>query len=212
MGGIIRPRSDYRELALLSHEQLAHCRLLVAGDVMLDRYWFGEVERISSEAPVPVVRVRTCEEGLGGAANVARNMTSLGAHAALLGVVGQDEARFALDRLLKEAGITAHLEFDASLATTVKLRIIGQQQQVVRADFESRPDGDVLLAMRSLRAYFQSMSRRPVGLRQRRAHAYHAHDRSGTYCGSTGACRSQGGRVLALGRCQRYNSKAQRAA
>src|SRR5258706_15831130 len=71
---------------------LATRRLLVVGDVMLDRYWFGEVERISPEAPVPVVRVRTTEERLGGAANVARNVVSVGARAGLLSVVGADEA------------------------------------------------------------------------------------------------------------------------
>jgi len=97
---------------LFSHEQLAHCRLLVVDDIMLNRYWFGEVDRISPEAPVPVVGVRTSEERLGGAANVARNLSALGAHVVLLGVVGQDEAGLALDRLLKEAGITAHLHVD----------------------------------------------------------------------------------------------------
>lgn len=115
---------------------------------MLDRYWFGEVDRISPEAPVPVVRVRTCEERLGGAANVARNMSALGAHVALLGVVGQDEAGLVVHRLLKEAGITAHLHV-TSPPTTVKVRVIGRQQQIVRADFESRPEGDVLLANRN---------------------------------------------------------------
>ena len=68
------------------------CRVLVVGDVMLDRYWFGEVNRISPEAPVPVVRIAHTEERLGGAANVARNLAALGAHTALLGVVGTDEA------------------------------------------------------------------------------------------------------------------------
>src|ERR1700704_118600 len=87
-------------------------RLLVVGDVMLDRYWFGEVERISPEAPVPVVRVRSTEERLGGAANVARNVVSVGARAGLLSVVGADEAGTALSRLIDGAGIAAHLHTD----------------------------------------------------------------------------------------------------
>jgi rfaE bifunctional protein kinase chain/domain len=119
--------------------------ILVAGDVMLDRYWFGEVERISPEAPVPVVSIRHTEERLGGAANVARNMTSLGARAGLLSVVGKDEAAHALKRLLETASVDAHLHADDSLPTTVKLRVIARRQQMLRADFESQPDHDVLL-------------------------------------------------------------------
>src|SRR5882757_11041166 len=82
---------------------LRRVRVLVVGDVMLDRYWFGEVERISPEAPVPVVRVRSTEERLGGAANVARNVVSVGARAGLLSVVGADEAGTALSRLIDGA-------------------------------------------------------------------------------------------------------------
>jgi len=112
---------------------------------MLDRYWFGEVERISPEAPVPVVSIHRTEERLGGAANVARNMTSLGAKAGLLAVIGRDEAAKAVSRLLGESAVTAHLHQDDNLPTTVKLRIIGRRQQMLRADFESQPDHDVLL-------------------------------------------------------------------
>lgn len=119
--------------------------ILVAGDVMLDRYWFGEVDRISPEAPVPIVAIRETDERLGGAANVARNMTSLGAQAGLLAVLGRDEAAAAVCRLLREASIAAHLHEDHALATTVKLRILGRRQQMLRADFESQPDRDVLL-------------------------------------------------------------------
>ena len=112
---------------------------------MLDRYWFGEVDRISPEAPVPIVAIRETDERLGGAANVARNMTSLGAQAGLLAVLGRDEAAAAVCRLLREASIAAHLHEDHALATTVKLRILGRRQQMLRADFESQPDRDVLL-------------------------------------------------------------------
>ncbi|GAB4471876.1 MAG: D-glycero-beta-D-manno-heptose-7-phosphate kinase [Burkholderiaceae bacterium] len=121
-------------------------RVLVVGDVMLDRYWFGEVERISPEAPVPVVRIQRTEERLGGAANVARNVVALGARAGLLTVVGDDEAGRALVRLLDASGIAPYAHTDAQMATTVKLRVIGRRQQMLRADFETQPDGEVLLA------------------------------------------------------------------
>jgi len=111
---------------------------------MLDRYWFGQVERISPEAPVPVVRVSTTEERLGGAANVARNITALGAGATLLSVVGNDEPGRAVAGLLQQAGVVDHLHVDPALATTVKLRVIGRQQQIARIDFESAPVAEVL--------------------------------------------------------------------
>jgi rfaE bifunctional protein kinase chain/domain len=124
----------------------AACRVLVVGDVMLDRYWFGDVERISPEAPVPVVLVRRVEERPGGAANVARNIDALGGRATLLSVIGEDEAGLALDRLVREGGIRASLHRDAQLSTTVKLRVIGQQQQLLRVDFERAPGHEVLAA------------------------------------------------------------------
>ncbi len=114
-------------------------RVLVTGDAMLDRYWFGDAERISPEAPVPVVRITRQEARLGGAANVARNIASIGAHSTLLSVVGDDEPGRLIEKLLKEAGITPCLEFDPSLDTTVKLRVVARQQQMVRCDFEAIP-------------------------------------------------------------------------
>jgi len=134
-------RSPGRAIDLTS---LRRVRLLVVGDVMLDRYWFGQVERISPEAPVPVVRVSTTEERLGGAANVARNITALGAGATLLSVVGNDEPGRAVAGLLQQAGVVDHLHVDPALATTVKLRVIGRQQQIARIDFESAPVAEVL--------------------------------------------------------------------
>lgn len=119
-------------------------RILVVGDVMLDRYWFGDVSRISPEAPVPVVRVERREERLGGAANVARNAVALGAGTGLLGVVGQDEAGDTVDRMLGELGIRGYLNRDTAMSTIVKLRVIGRQQQLLRIDFEN-PPGDVVL-------------------------------------------------------------------
>lgn len=124
----------------------AAARVLVAGDVMLDRYWFGEVNRISPEAPVPVVRVERCEERLGGAANVARNIVSLGAQAGLLGVVGQDEAGDRVLRLVDEMRVQGLLNRDPELSTIVKLRVIGRQQQLLRIDFERAPSDAVLQA------------------------------------------------------------------
>lgn len=127
-------------------EKIAQVRLLVVGDVMLDRYWFGEVSRISPEAPVPVVKVERLEERPGGAANVARNAAALGAQTALISVVGEDDAGRALQRLLQEGGIAAHLQVDAEIDTTVKLRVIGRQQQLLRIDFETTPSHEVLRA------------------------------------------------------------------
>jgi rfaE bifunctional protein kinase chain/domain len=127
-------------------EKISQVRLLVVGDVMLDRYWFGEVSRISPEAPVPVVKVQRMEERLGGAANVARNAASLGAVSALLSVVGDDEAGRTLGKLLEEGQIDASLHIDREIDTTVKLRVIGRQQQLLRIDFETTPSSEILLA------------------------------------------------------------------
>ena len=124
----------------------ASTRLLVVGDVMLDRYWFGDVSRISPEAPVPVVKVERTEERPGGAANVARNAAALGAQVSLLSVVGDDEAGRRLQALMEEEGVTASLHADAAIDTTVKLRVIGRQQQLLRIDFETSPSHEVLRA------------------------------------------------------------------
>lgn len=124
----------------------ARARILIVGDVMLDRYWFGDVSRISPEAPVPVVKVERSEERPGGAANVARNCASLGARVSLLSVVGADEAGKSLARLLAGSGIDASLHEDANLNTTVKLRVLGRQQQLLRIDFENAPNHEVLNA------------------------------------------------------------------
>lgn len=127
-------------------EKVAQVRLLVVGDVMLDRYWFGEVSRISPEAPVPVVKVEREENRLGGAANVARNAAALGAKTALLSVVGDDDPGKALQRLLEEGGIEAGLHIDRKIDTIVKLRVIGRQQQLLRIDFETPPSHEILQA------------------------------------------------------------------
>ncbi|WP_017876960.1 MULTISPECIES: D-glycero-beta-D-manno-heptose-7-phosphate kinase [unclassified Janthinobacterium] len=119
-------------------------RLLVVGDVMLDRYWFGDVGRISPEAPVPIVRIEKREERLGGAANVARNAAALGAHTGLLGVVGADEAGGQVEQLLQGGGIHSYLQRDPAISTIIKLRVIGRQQQMLRIDFEDAPSDTIL--------------------------------------------------------------------
>ncbi len=124
--------------------QLATHKVLVVGDAMLDRYWYGAVERISPEAPVPVVRVTREEERIGAAANVAYNVVCLGAQASFVGVVGDDEPGRKLEALMQKTGIATHLARDAGLQTTVKLRVIGRAQQLIRLDFENMPDHDVL--------------------------------------------------------------------
>ena len=131
----------------LSRERVAACRVLVVGDAMLDRYWFGSVDRISPEAPVPVVRVQREEERLGGAANVALNVKKLGAASTLLTVVGDDAPARTLQSLLEREGVATLLGRDAKLTTIVKLRVIGRAQQLLRVDFESAPDHEVLAQM-----------------------------------------------------------------
>ena len=125
-------------------EQLAAARVLVVGDVMLDRYWYGAVDRISPEAPVPVVRITREEERNGGAANVAYNVVTLGAQSSLLTVVGDDEASHKLEDLVAQTGIRTHFGRDPELKTTVKLRVIGRQQQLLRLDFENTPKNEIL--------------------------------------------------------------------
>jgi D-glycero-beta-D-manno-heptose-7-phosphate kinase len=127
-----------------SEQQLHQAHVLVVGDVMLDRYWYGNVDRISPEAPVPVVRIAREENRLGGCANVAYNVVTLGAQSSLLSVVGDDEPSRLLENLLKKTGVTPYLDHDAQLQTTVKLRVIGRQQQLIRVDFENTPQNEVL--------------------------------------------------------------------
>jgi D-glycero-beta-D-manno-heptose-7-phosphate kinase len=127
-----------------SKQDLAKARVLVVGDAMLDRYWHGAVDRISPEAPVPVVKVNREEERIGAAANVAYNVVTLGAQASFLGVVGDDEPGHRLEALLRETGIATHLKRDPGLRTTVKLRVIGRHQQLLRMDFENEPDHEAL--------------------------------------------------------------------
>jgi rfaE bifunctional protein kinase chain/domain len=130
-----------------SREFIAECRILVVGDVMLDRYWHGEVSRISPEAPVPVVHIQRVENRLGGAANVALNIRTLGARVTLLSMVGVDDAACLLRNLLKDHGVDTELGEDPSMETIVKLRVISRTQQMLRIDFEKEPNHEVLAGM-----------------------------------------------------------------
>jgi len=111
-------------------------QVLVVGDLMLDRYWYGDTGRISPEAPVPVVKVGQLEDRVGGAGNVALNIASLGAGATLLGVVGRDEAARSITERLHSAGIHTEFQESADKPTITKLRVISRQQQLLRLDFE----------------------------------------------------------------------------
>ena len=118
-------------------------RILIVGDVMLDRYWHGPTARISPEAPVPVVKVEAVEERPGGAANVAANIATLGGQVRVLGVAGADEAADKLEAKLRRSGVTAELIRLPGQATITKLRVLSRNQQLLRLDFEDGfPDLD----------------------------------------------------------------------
>lgn len=110
-------------------------RVLVAGDVMLDRYWVGPTERISPEAPVPVVQVHQCDDRAGGAANVALNVAALGGTCRLLGLVGDDDAAEVLRAAVRAGGVEADLLTQTASSTTTKLRVLSRGQQLIRLDF-----------------------------------------------------------------------------
>lgn len=124
--------------------QFENAKVLVVGDVMLDRYWFGDVNRISPEAPVPIAKINKTDHRAGGAANVARNIAALGGQAALLSVSGDDEAADILADLLAQDGIANHILRSQHAPTTVKLRVLSKNQQLIRLDFEEEPDSGSL--------------------------------------------------------------------
>lgn len=129
-------KKQYNSLKRFIEEQLFQAKILIVGDVMLDKYYFGEVKRISAEAPVPITRVTKEKETLGGAANVAHNLALLGCQVYLAGVTGEDENRKHLLRLLDARQINSEgLKIKAG-PTTAKMRVIGGHQQMLRLDFE----------------------------------------------------------------------------
>lgn len=131
---------------MIAIPDFSRLRVLVVGDVMLDRYWHGRVERISQEAPVPVVAVDTVDERPGGAANVALGCAALGAQVHLASVIGADSAGQRLDELIGAAcQVSPHLDVDPGMRTTVKLRVLGQGQQMIRIDTEdAAPSSDAV--------------------------------------------------------------------
>lgn len=120
----------------LVFEPSSAATVLVVGDIILDQYIYGETNRISPEAPVPVVRVKEMEERPGGAANVAINISSLGMNVHLLGVTGQDEASIRLENILTEKGVECHFVNQSGFPTITKQRILSQHQQLIRLDYE----------------------------------------------------------------------------
>ena len=132
----------------------ADSRVLVVGDVMLDRYWSGSTARISPEAPGPVVHVQNASDRPGGAANVALNLAALGCRVSLLGLVGSDSAAEALRFALDNTGVESHLQVSPDLATITKLRVISRNQQLIRLDFE---DSLPLAAAEQLQAPFKEL-------------------------------------------------------
>lgn len=128
----------------LANKDLANKKVLVVGDVMLDRYWFGDVTRISPEAPVPIAKIDKIEDRPGGAANVARNIASLGGNVTLLSVVGTDEASVTLEKLLQKDSVHTIFKRDQTINTIVKLRVLAKNQQLIRIDFEEAPSHEIL--------------------------------------------------------------------
>ncbi|MCL1985653.1 MAG: D-glycero-beta-D-manno-heptose-7-phosphate kinase [Betaproteobacteria bacterium] len=124
-------------------------RVLIVGDVMLDQYLFGDAERISPEAPVPVIQVEQEHCYLGGAGNVARNVTALGGRASLVGIAGDDEAGHILENIFQQEAINAHVPLCAGRVTTLKTRIMARNQQMLRLDRENpcplKPEEENLL-------------------------------------------------------------------
>jgi D-beta-D-heptose 7-phosphate kinase / D-beta-D-heptose 1-phosphate adenosyltransferase len=129
-----------------------NARVLVVGDLMLDRYWHGGTSRISPEAPVPVVHVNQNDERAGGACNVAVNIVALGAHCTVMGLCGDDEAADTLENLLRDVGVNPQFVRMPDNATITKLRIMSRHQQLIRLDFE---DGFVGQDLSRLRAVFE---------------------------------------------------------
>jgi len=127
---------DKENILRLVEEEFPRSAVIVLGDAMLDRYYFGDVHRISPEAPVPITRVTRERDTLGGAANVAHNLALLGCRTILAGVCGADDNRVRLVRLLEARGIDHSALVTADRPTTTKLRVIGGHQQMLRLDFE----------------------------------------------------------------------------
>ncbi len=133
----------------------SNAKILVVGDVMIDKYWFGAADRISPEAPVPVVKIANEERRLGGAGNVALNFSSIGCNVTLLGLVGNDEgSKFINDQLLFHK-INNQLVIDEDISTTTKLRVISKNFQLIRLDFETHKESYQLSKLDELAKKFK---------------------------------------------------------
>ncbi|MBQ9498174.1 MAG: D-glycero-beta-D-manno-heptose-7-phosphate kinase, partial [Selenomonadaceae bacterium] len=130
------------ELKNFVAEGMGACKILVVGDVMLDKYYFGEVTRISPEAPVPIARVMEIKETLGGAANVAHNLALLGCQTSIIGQIGRDNHGEIFLSKLKNCGVDYSGGIESSKPTTTKTRVISGHQQMIRLDFENADDLD----------------------------------------------------------------------
>ena len=124
---------------LIKTPEFSSARIVVIGDVMVDRYWSGQTSRISPEAPVPVVKVKEIEDRIGGAGNVALNIAKLGGKVTLLGVVGDDAEAKILKDLLEAQDVVCDFIVEPSLRSICKLRVMAQHQQLIRLDFEETP-------------------------------------------------------------------------
>ena len=111
-------------------------RVLVVGDIMLDRYWYGPTQRISPEAPVPIVKINQDEDRPGGAANVALNIASIGGKVTLAGITGDDEAANTIETYLQSLDINCQFNKHSEVPTITKLRVMSRNQQLIRLDFE----------------------------------------------------------------------------
>ncbi len=136
----------------LSLPDFSSVRVLVVGDVMLDRYWSGSAERISPEAPVPVVAVEDEQQRIGGAGNVAVNVAALGAPVALLAPIGPDQPGRTFTRLIRKQGIENRLMVQSGMTTPLKLRVVSQRQQLIRLDFEKPAAIDSALFQKRFRS------------------------------------------------------------
>lgn len=167
--------------------------VMVVGDVMLDRYWYGPTCRISPEAPVPVVKVNTVEERPGGAANVAMNIASLGANARLVGLTGIDDAARALSKTLAEVNVKCDFVSVPTHPTITKLRVLSRNQQLIRLDFEEGFEGVDPQPLHERINQSAGIDRRAgiVRLCQRRSDQRADYDFPGAPGGRAGAHRSE---------------------
>ncbi|QRN41651.1 MAG: D-glycero-beta-D-manno-heptose-7-phosphate kinase [Neisseriaceae bacterium] len=130
-------------------QKFTDVKVLIVGDVMLDKYWFGDTSRISPEAPVPIAKIEMTDLRAGGAANVARNIASLNGQASLLAITGNDYTASELESILRTENINTSFVKDPSIDTTIKLRVIARNQQLIRIDFENSPNINSVLQLKS---------------------------------------------------------------